>query len=224
MKTIAFVVYPGLTPLDLIGPLQVLSPLPLFAPEYEVVTVAERLEPAGTDTPLSVMATRTFADVPEPWAVVVPGGLEPTFRAMADEALLGYLRGPAELRVSVCTGSLLLGAAGLLTGRRATTHWAFRPLLSRFGATPVAERWVEDGPVITAAGVSAGIDLALHLAERFAGADTAKAIQLGIEYDPQPPQGPIDWATADTEAWKPWAQEALHNGLAEHPELLAKLT
>lgn len=138
--------------------------------------------------------------------------------------LLNYLRGPAELRVSVCTGSLLLGAAGLLEGRRATTHWTFRDLLPRFGALPVAERWVEDGPVLTAAGVSAGIDMALHLAERLAGTDAAKAIQLGIEYYPKPPHGPIDWAAADTETWKRCADDALHKPLSDHPALLARLT
>jgi transcriptional regulator GlxA family with amidase domain len=223
-KTIAFVVYPGLTILDLIGPLQVLSQLSSFAPEYEVVTVAASSEPAPTDTPLSIVASRTFAEVPDPWAIVVPGGLEPTLRAMADETLLGYLRNPAiELATSVCTGSLLLGAAGLLEGRRATTHWMFRSKLSRFGATPVAERWVEDGPVITAAGVAAGIDMALHLAERLTDAATAQTLQLLIEYDPQPPHGPIDWDSVDYAAWASVPEASVKSALADHPALLERL-
>jgi transcriptional regulator GlxA family with amidase domain len=219
MNTIAFLVYPGMTPLDLVGPLQVLTPLP----GHRVVTVAERIEPAETDTPLRLLASHTFADVPEPWAVIVPGGDVPTLRALTDETLLGYLRGAAataEIVASVCTGSLLLAAAGLLDGRRATSHWAFRHLLTRFGAESVAERWVSDGRFHTAAGVSAGIDLALHLAEHIAGTETARAIQLGIEYDPQPPLGGIDWTAFDG---REWAERSLQTALAEHPELLARL-
>ncbi len=220
MNTIAFVVYPGLTPLDLVGPLQVLSALPA----HRVVTVAEDTAPVETDTPLSVQATHTFEEVTEPWAVVVPGGDVPTMRALTDETLLGYLRhaaAGAELVASVCTGSLLLAAAGLLEGRRATSHWAFRHLLTRFGAEPVAERWVVDGRFRTAAGVSAGIDLALHLAAEIAGAETAKAIQLGIEYDPRPPLGGIDWTAFDGDGW---AERSLTTALSGHPELLARLS
>jgi transcriptional regulator GlxA family with amidase domain len=224
-KTIAFVVYPGLTLLDLAGPLQVLCRVPASNPEYEVITVAETRNAADTDTPVSVVATHTFAEVPDPWAIVVPGGGEPTLRAMTDERLLDYLRNPAiELRASICTGSLLLGTAGLLTGRRATTHWCFRDKLARFGAEPVAERWVEDGPIITAAGVAAGIDMALHLAERLTDTGTAKDIQLGIEYDPQPPHGPIDWPSVDPTAWNTWAEGIVKNALSDHPALLTRLS
>ena len=107
---------------------------------------------------------------------------------------------------SVCTGSLVLGAAGLLTGRRATTHWAALPMLAAFGAEPVTRRWVRDGPVLTAAGVAAGIDMALHLVGELAGEEASRQVQLAIEYDPQSPFGPIDWETTDrtlVEAWIP---------------------
>jgi transcriptional regulator GlxA family with amidase domain len=221
-QTIAFVVYPGMTPLDLVGPLQVLAALP----GHRVVTVAERPGPVDTDVPLRVEATHTFADVPEPWAVIVPGGDVPTLAAMTDQTLLGYLRraaAGAEIVGSVCTGSLLLGAAGLLAGRKATSHWMFRKLLKAFGADPVAERWVEDGPFLTAAGVSAGIDMALHLADRLTGAETAKAIQLGIEYDPRPPLGGIDWGSVDPAAWEFWPERSLNAALAGDRELLVRL-
>lgn len=222
-KTIAFVLYPGLTLLDLAGPLQVISALAGAGLGYEAVVVAERIEPLGTDTPLTITADRTFAEVPEPYAVVVPGGGTPTFRALTDETLLGYLRHAAEgaeWMTSVCTGALLLGAAGLLEGKRANTHWMYRETLRAFGAEPVADRWVEDGRVITAAGVAAGIDMALYLVSRLAGDEIARVVQFGIEYDPEPPLGPLDWDLA------PRRLGALENSLrdgVDNPELLAKL-
>jgi transcriptional regulator GlxA family with amidase domain len=219
-KTIAFVLYPGLTVLDLVGPLQVLSALA----GYQTVVVAERIEPLGTDTALTLTASHTFAEVPEPFAVVVPGGGTPTFRVLSDETLLGYLRHAAEgaeWMTSVCTGALLLGAAGLLEGKRANTHWMFREMLRAFGAEPVTDRWVEDGRVITAAGVSAGIDMALHLAGRLAGDETARAIQFGVEYDPAPPLGPLDWASAPRQISA--LESVLTDGVTDNPELLARL-
>ncbi|WP_329586417.1 DJ-1/PfpI family protein [Kitasatospora sp. NBC_01250] len=226
LRTIAFVAYPGITVLDLVGPLQVCSALRDLSPGFRTVVVGERIEPMGTDTPLAVVPSHTFDEVPEPFALVVPGGLAPTLAALADEQLLERLRqaaSGAHLVGSVCTGSLLLGAAGLLEGRRATTHWWYRDLLTRFGATPVAERWVEDGRYVTAAGVSAGIDMALHLVARVAGEEVAREIQLLIEYDPQPPFGPIDWAGTDTGRYRPLARQVLTGALAGHPELLARL-
>jgi transcriptional regulator GlxA family with amidase domain len=225
-KIIAFVVYPGLTPLDLVGPLQVLSALAQLDPRHRTVVVGAAKDAVGTDTPLRIAPSHTFDEVPSPYAVLVPGGGVPTLRAMADEALLGWLRtaaAGAELVTSVCTGSLILGAAGLLDGKEATTHWMFRDLLKGVGATPVARRWVEDGNVLTAAGVSAGIDLALHLVERLAGRDVAKTVQFGIEYDPEPPQGPLDWADPPYGDLKPLREHTLREGLAEHPRLLEKL-
>ncbi|SDW35345.1 DJ-1/PfpI family protein [Amycolatopsis xylanica] len=225
-KTIAFVLYPGLTLLDLAGPLQVLGALSDLGLPYRAVTVSERKEPIGTDTPMSLLATHTFAEIPKPAAVVVPGGGTPTIRALTDETLLSYLRGAAERAefvTSVCTGSMILGAAGLLDGREATTHWLYRETLKEFGATPVAKRWVEDGPVITAAGVSAGIDLALHLVGRIAGDEVQRGVQFMIEYDPEPPLGPLDWSAAPVEMFHPWAEATLRQGLEGHPELLARL-
>ncbi|WP_290062335.1 DJ-1/PfpI family protein [Amycolatopsis solani] len=225
-KTLAFVVYPGLTPLDLVGPLQVLSGLAQMDAGYRTVVVGATKDTVGTDTPLRVAPSHTFEEVPAPYAVLVPGGTVPTLRAMADERLLAWLRaaaGGAELVTSVCTGSLILGAAGLLEGKRATTHWMFRDLLAGLGATPVARRWVEDGSVITAAGVSAGIDLALHLVERLAGRRVATNIQFAIEYDPEPPQGALDWANQPYGDLKPLREHTLREGLAEHPALLEKL-
>ncbi|TWF82578.1 DJ-1/PfpI family protein [Kitasatospora viridis] len=227
LRTIAFAVYPGLTLLDLAGPLQVCSALEQLAPGFRTVVLGERVEPVDTDTPLAVVPSHTFDEVPEPFVLVVPGGLEPTLKALADERLLARLRKAADgahLVGSVCTGSLLLGAAGLLEGRRATTHWWYRDLLTRFGATPVAQRWVEDGRYVTAAGVSAGIDMALQLVARVAGEELAREIQLLIEYDPEPPFGPIDWPAVDADHYRPRSQQALASALADHPELLARLT
>jgi len=192
-KVIALVAFPELTLLDLVGPLQVLKGLP--AP-YRTVVVGERREPMATDTGLTVTPERTFAEVPRPFAVVVPGG-PGSVAAMGNPALQDYLRSAApgaEVVGSVCTGALVLGAAGLLDGRRATTHWAYSRELERLGAHYVRERWVEDGKLVTAGGVSAGIDMALALAARLTDRATAQRIQLGIEYDPHPPQGAIDWS------------------------------
>lgn len=225
-KTIAFVLYPGLTALDLVGPQSILAGLQHFDPAFETVVVAESTDAVTSDSGLTLTAARTFAQVPDPYAVVVPGGMVPTFRAMTDETLLSYLRTAArtaEVVGSVCSGSLILGAAGLLEGRKATSHWWVRDHLAAFGAIPVSERWVEDGPVITSAGVSAGIDMALHLAGRLAGPEVARQIQLVHEYDPMPPFGPIDWETVDFAASRGFADQALKAGLADHPELLARL-
>ncbi|MEU6511274.1 DJ-1/PfpI family protein [Streptomyces sp. NPDC046942] len=227
IKTIAFVQYPGLTPLDIVGPLQVFSVLAQLVPGYTTVVVGERIEPMATDTPLSLVPSHTFETMPDPHVLIVPGGTVPTVAAMADENLLDKLRTAAarsEIVGSVCTGSLLLAAAGLLTGRRANTHWMYRGLLTKFGAIPVAERWVRDGNVITAAGVSAGIDMALHLAGQLAGQDVARKVQLFVEYDPEPPFGPIDWEDADPAQYAPRLRQRLDQALADHPALLARLT
>ncbi|MFE0022280.1 DJ-1/PfpI family protein [Amycolatopsis sp. NPDC059021] len=226
-KTIAFVVFPGLTPLDLVGPLQVLGMLEYLRPEeYRVAVVAERIEAYETDAVLKIVPSHTFADVPAPDVVVVPGGATPAFRAMTDETLLGYLReasAHAEITASVCSGSLLLGAAGLMKGRRATTHWTAFELLPEFGIIPVRQRWVEDGPMLTAAGVSAGIDMGLHLVSRLAGDEIARMAQFGTEYDPEPPLGPLDWSSAPREFFAPAAVSWVTDGLAERPELRDRL-
>ena len=226
-KQIAFVVYDGLTPLDLVGPLQVLAALERFLPEWKTVVVGKTLDSIGTDTPLRIAPSATFADVPSPYAIIVPGGEAPTLRAMYDDEIQGYVKQAAqtaEVVGSVCTGALILAAAGLLDGRDATTHWAYAGLLPKFGARYRRARWVEDGKVITAAGVSAGIDLALHLAAKFAGEDLARIVQLGIEYDPQPPLGPMDYAPATPEISAAVLKQGLEKAFADRPELLAKLT
>lgn len=184
---IAIALYPGLTVLDVIGPYQVLSQLP----DTEVVLCAARSGRLSDDNDLvHLEVEHTFDDVPAPEVVVVGGGLATRRLAHADSAEVAWLRGAdasSTWTTSVCTGALLLGAAGLLQGRRAVTHWAATEHLRSFGAEPVTDRVVVDGKVITAAGVSAGIDMALTLAARTHGDEVAQAVQLGIEYDPQPP-------------------------------------
>jgi transcriptional regulator GlxA family with amidase domain len=199
-KTIAVVLYPDLTALDLVGPLQVLTMLERFAPQYRVAVVGERTEPMGTDVHVPMIPDRTFAEVPHPFAILVPGGRGGTIRAMSNPAIREYVRSAAasaELVTSVCTGSLILGAVGLLEGRPATTNWFFSRVLESFGATYLHERWVHDGRFIMSAGVSAGIDMALYLAAQLTDDETARRIQLAIDYDPQPPFGGIDWKHVD---------------------------
>jgi len=183
---IAIPLFEGFTALDAVGPYEVLSRLPGATVSF----VATEPGPKRADTGrLALLADHALGELPRPDVVVVPGG--PDLSApMNDEPLLAWLRAADQATTwtaSVCTGALLLGAARLLTGRRATTHWLAIEQLAGFGAVPVAERVVVDGKLITAAGVSAGIDMALTLSARIAGDQVAQAIQLGIQYDPQPP-------------------------------------
>ena len=185
---IAFFLYEGLTTLDIIGPHDVLSRLP----DAEAISVGKTKGPFMADTGvLGLTATHTIDEVDAADILVVPGGVAGTFAAAADEEILEWVRSidaGSTWTTSVCTGSLILGAAGVLEGKRATTHWAAVDSLAGLGAIPVAgERVVFDGKVVTAAGVSAGIDMALTLAARLTDDDFAKALQLAIEYDPQPP-------------------------------------
>jgi transcriptional regulator GlxA family with amidase domain len=183
---IAIPVFDGITALDAVGPYEVLSRLP----GANVQLVAAEAGPIRTGTGmLALVADATFEQVVRPDVVVVPGG-HITPELIADEQILGWLcraHEASDWTTSVCTGSLLLGAAGILDGLAATTHWLALDMLARYGARPVSRRVVEQGKVITAAGVSAGIDMALTLAARIAGEQTAQAIQLSMEYDPQPP-------------------------------------
>jgi transcriptional regulator GlxA family with amidase domain len=195
-KTIAVVLYPGLTALDLIGPLQVLRTLEMFAPQYHTVVVGERIEPMDTEVHLRMIPDQTFAQVPHPFALVVPGGRIPTIRAMSDPVIREYVStaaASAEIVTSVCTGSLILGAVGLLRGRQATTNWFFSEILENLGVQHLHQRYVQDGKFLTAAGVSAGIDMALHLVAKLTDEATGRRVQLAMDYDPQPPFGPIDW-------------------------------
>jgi transcriptional regulator GlxA family with amidase domain len=183
---IAIVLYQGFTALDAIGPYEVLSRLPGASLSF----LAAEAGPVRTDNgSLTVLAERTLAELEQPDIVLVPGG-PGEVAARAGGPMLEWLRRADEQSTwttSVCTGSLVLGAAGLLAGKRATTHWLALDELTKLGAEPVAERVVFDGKLVTAAGVSAGIDMALTLVERIAGRRVAEGIQLGIEYDPQPP-------------------------------------
>jgi len=175
---IVFVLYPNLTQLDFTGPLQVLSRLP----GASVHLAAKTLEPVSTDAVLTIPPTITFADCP-------PAGFGVN-DAINDAALMDFVKregARAKYVTSVCTGAFVLGAAGLLKGKRATTHWAFHSALEEVGAIPVRERVVRDGNIFTGGGVTAGIDFAFTLAAEIAGEAFASSLQLGIEYDPAPP-------------------------------------
>jgi transcriptional regulator GlxA family with amidase domain len=183
---VAILVFDRLTALDAIGPYEVLRSVP----GWEVKFVGRSRGEVRTDSGfLGLSADHTLEEVTDPDIVLVPGG-EGNRPLIEDETVLSWLRQVDEATrwtTSVCTGSLVLGAAGLLDGKRATSHWLFLERLREFGADPVGGRFVEDGKTITAAGVSAGIDMALHLVGRSVGPEVAQAVQLGIEYDPQPP-------------------------------------
>ena len=181
----AIALYPGFTALDAIGPYQVLSLLP----GTELVFTAVNAGPLRDDTMLTVQIDRPISEIDRPDIVVVPGGLA-TRKLLGGDPLIDWLRAvhpTTTWTTSVCTGSLLLAAAGLLDGLDATTHWLAEDALNALGAKYTDERVVRRGKIITAAGVSSGIDMGLVLANEIAGPLVAQAIQLGIEYDPQPP-------------------------------------
>jgi transcriptional regulator GlxA family with amidase domain len=183
---IAILLYEGFTALDAIGPYEVLRSVPGWKVEFVAKTRGEVRTDSGA---VGLCADRSLTETTSADIVLVPGG-EGTRALLDDQALLTWLREidrTTTWTTSVCTGSLLLGAAGLLERRRATGHWAWLEPLREYGADPVGGRYVEDGKVITAAGVSAGIDMALYLVGREVGTEVAQAIQLGIEYDPDPP-------------------------------------
>jgi transcriptional regulator GlxA family with amidase domain len=228
-KVIAFVVFPGMTPLDLVGPLQMIKPLENRGP-FKVITVGETREPVSTDAGIRIQPEATFDEIERVHALVVPGGILGPVAAIANDTFMGFIRrvgATAPVLASMCTGSLILAAAGLLEGRRATTHWSFLDALDRLGAKATRARWVEDGHVITAAGVSAGIDMALVLASRLTDKPTAQTIQAIIEYDPEPPFGGIDWRLVEQSGLRsrllsPYVP-AFQSILADKPELLAKI-
>jgi putative intracellular protease/amidase len=183
---VAIPIFDGITALDAIGPYEVLSRVP----EARVHFLALEPGPKRTDNGmLGLSADGALSDVPHPDVIVFPGGYG-TRGLMRDEHMLAWLRAAHEVSqwtTSVCTGALVLGAAGILDGLEATTHWLLLDKLGELGAIPVSRRVVEQGKVITAAGVSSGIDMALTLAAHISGEDIARAIQLAIEYDPEPP-------------------------------------
>jgi transcriptional regulator GlxA family with amidase domain len=183
---VAIPLYEEFTALDAVGPFEVLARIP----GTEVAWLGPEAGPVTTDNGLTIVASAAYEEVPDPDVLLVPGGYGTDTGALDDERLVGWIRRAhetSEWTTSVCTGSLLLAAAGVLDGLEATTHWLDVPTLERLGARPAGARVVERGKVITAAGVSAGIDMGLVLASRIAGPEVAQAIQLGIEYDPQPP-------------------------------------
>jgi cyclohexyl-isocyanide hydratase len=198
--TSGFVLFPNLTQLDLTGPLQVLHRLP----HARTVLVAATRDPVPSDCDFALVPTHTLDDCPPLDLLCVPGGFG-VEQAIGDRRLVEFLRRrAAEARyvTSVCTGAFVLGAAGLLRGRRATTHWAYHALLARVGAIPERARVVRDGNLFTGGGVTSGIDFALTLAAEIAGEAVARRIQLAIEYDPQPPfdSGHPDRAAPDVVA------------------------
>lgn len=202
MTQIAVLLYPGFTALDFIGPYEVLRNLP----DTDVRFVWYEPGPIAADSGVLIVgATHSFDETPAPDVVLVPGGMS-TFEHARDATVLDWVRrasATADWTASVCSGSLILAAAGVLNGKRATSHWMVVPMLRAFGVTPVGdERIVQEGNIVTAAGVSAGIDLGLWLAGQLAGDSRAKAIQLAIEYDPQPPfdSGTVSKASAATRA------------------------
>jgi cyclohexyl-isocyanide hydratase len=184
-RIVGMLLFPRLTQLDLTGPYEVLARLP----NTKVLLVAHSPAPVETDRGLTILPTTTFAECPPLDVIVVPGG--PGQQGlMDDEAALDFLRRQARhaaYTTSVCTGSLVLGAAGLLRGKRATSHWAALEHLPLLGAVPVKEKVVVDGNIVTGAGVTSGIDFALALAAILEGEQVAREIQLQIEYDPAPP-------------------------------------
>jgi transcriptional regulator GlxA family with amidase domain len=183
---VAYLLYDRFTALDITGPHDVFNSVP----GNESIFVAEQAGPIRNESDtLSMIADATLDEVPSPDIVVVPGGFGNRM-LLEHEPLHEWIRGVHETSIwttSVCTGSLLLAAAGLLEGAPATTHWLARDRLAELGAKPVPDRVVEHGKIVTAAGVSSGIDMALQLVQKINGEEVAQAVQLGIEYDPQPP-------------------------------------
>jgi transcriptional regulator GlxA family with amidase domain len=195
---IAIYVYDGMTALDAIGPYDILNRIPAT----QVALVGDGAGLKSSMGGAGVAAQFDLDDVAAPEVLVVPGGGPALAEQTRNQRLLAWIRtvdASSTWTVSVCTGALILGAAGLLAQRRATTHWRARESLARFGAEYVDERWVRDGKLITAAGVSAGIDIALALTELLAGPTVADAVQLSAHYDPRPPRPFMHWSVASPE-------------------------
>ena len=197
---ITMLAYPGMTPLDLMGPLQTWT----FWPDAEVQVVWKHTDPIMTDTGMAVVPTHSFAtSFDQPEIVFVPGGTKATFELTQDEETLNFLRTKAKTATwvtSVCTGALVIGAAGLLKGYKATTHWAAKDLLSGYGAEVTDGRYVIDRDRATGGGVTAGIDFGLAMIAEISGEEIAKVAQLAMEYSPKPPlnSGTPEEASAET--------------------------
>jgi cyclohexyl-isocyanide hydratase len=224
---VGFVIFPGITQLDFTGPFEVLSRLgtppsllePSKFPQAKVHVVAKTPQPVASDRDLQIVPTCTFETSPPLDLICVPGG-GGVVDALADSGTVDFIRrqgGQARYVTSVCMGAFLLGAAGLLKGRRAATHWAYVDLLPLVGARHEKGRVVRDGNVFTSGGVSAGIDFGLSIVAELAGPDVAKAIQLGIEYDPSPPfdAGHPDKASAAATALMVQRNAGAHGGIRQ---------
>ena len=228
IRAIAFVTYPGMTLLDLVGPITTFFGLTrgLVMPSrhYRAVCVGAGNAPTQTDTPMALIPEETYDEVADPFAIIVPGGGMAALEAMGDDTLIDYVRSAgqgAQVVGSVSTGTFILAAAGLLDDRQVTTHPAYAPLLRKLGANYVRSNWVEDGRLISAAGVSGGIDMALHLVARLQDEPAARDIQLVIEYDPHPPFGGLghNAREAQLEAMPPEHRARLSRALAGRPDL-----
>jgi len=183
--TVVFLLFPGITQLDFTAPAQALSRMP----GARLIGAAATLDPIATDSGFAILPTHDFASAPQADILCVPGGHGVT-EALGDAATIDFVArqaAGAQWVTSVCTGAFLLGRAGLLAGKRATTHWAYTHLLPLVGAESVAARVVEDGKLVTSGGVTSGLDFALTLIARVHSDAVAQAIQLAIEYDPAPP-------------------------------------
>jgi cyclohexyl-isocyanide hydratase len=214
---VAMLLYPEFTALDLVGPYHFLGATPGVT--VHLVTNQPDLKPVKSDIGLAIQPTTTLADCPKDMTVLfTPGGTRGTLAAARDPATLAFFRDRAESAryvTSVCTGSLILGAAGLLKGKRATSHWLAVPLLAQFGATPERSRYVRDGNLVTGAGVSAGLDFGSAMVAELRGQQTAEAVVLMSEYDPKPPVagGSIETAKPEvrnmlTAAFKGFVEDA----------------
>jgi len=194
---IAILLFDDITALDAVGPYEVLASLP----DAEIRMVARHPGPKRAAGGLGLVADHALSAVPDPDIIVIPGG-DGVQAVMNDEDVLEWLRAAhatSRYTTSICTGALILGAAGLLQGLKATTHWRHRDRLRQFGARPVDRRYVVEGKIITAAGISAGIDMALHLVRLIADDTMAQKVQLRLEYDPHPPFNAGSPATAPQE-------------------------
>jgi transcriptional regulator GlxA family with amidase domain len=224
-KTIAIVTYPGVALLDLVVTQTVLD----RGTRYRTVSVGERTEPLDSNTPMAIIPEKRFEEVPDPFAIIVPGGGIASLEAMGNERLLNYLRfaeHSAELVSSVSTGAFVLAAAGLLEGRQATTHPAYAELLKKLGVTYVQSNSVEDGKFLTMEGVSSGIDTTLKLVAKLSSEAAAKRAQMIIEYDPKPPFGDVDRSEANGNGLGTMLDEHradLQRALANRPDLYQKL-
>jgi cyclohexyl-isocyanide hydratase len=232
---VGFVIFPGITQLDFTGPFEVLSRLgtppsisaPSKFPRSKTHVVAKTMLPVSSDRGLSILPTCTFDSCPPLHLICLPGGAG-VVEALADVEMVNFIRrqgAQAEYVTSVCMGAFLLGAAGLLRGRRAATHWAYVDLLPLVGARHEKGRIVRDGRVFTSGGVTAGIDFAFRIVAELVGPEVAKAIQLAIEYDPSPPfdAGHPDKASEAATALMIQRNEKAHTGIRQALENLAIL-